>query len=51
MIKTYSVKASEIKREWHLIDAEDKVLGRLSTQIANLMLAISWLLSMPRRSA
>ncbi len=33
-MKTYSAKASEIKREWHLVDARDKILGRLATQIA-----------------
>ena len=38
MVKTYSTKASDIKREWHLIDAEDKVLGRLATQIARLLM-------------
>jgi large subunit ribosomal protein L13 len=38
MAKTYSTKASEIVREWHLIDASDKVLGRLSTQIASLLM-------------
>src|SRR3972149_10836759 len=36
--KTYSVKASEIERKWHLIDATDKVLGRLSTEVAALLL-------------
>ena len=36
--KTYSVKASEIERKWHLIDASDKVLGRLSTEVAALLL-------------
>jgi large subunit ribosomal protein L13 len=38
MLKTYSTKASEIKRGWHLIDASDKVLGRLATQIAGLLM-------------
>ncbi len=38
MVKTYSTKASDIKREWHLIDAGDQVLGRLATQIANLLM-------------
>jgi large subunit ribosomal protein L13 len=38
MIKTYSTKASEIKREWHLIDASDKILGKLATQVANLLM-------------
>ncbi|MBI3041082.1 MAG: 50S ribosomal protein L13 [Chloroflexi bacterium] len=34
MLKTYSTKASDIKRQWHIVDASDKVLGRLATQIA-----------------
>ena len=34
MQKTYTQKTSEIKRTWHLIDAKDKVLGRLATDIA-----------------
>jgi len=38
MLKTYSTKASEIEREWHLIDATDKVLGRLATRIATLLM-------------
>ena len=37
-MKTYSTKASDIKREWHLIDASDKILGRLATQIARLLM-------------
>ena len=37
-MKTYSVKPSDIKREWHIIDASDKVLGRLATQVANLLM-------------
>ena len=38
MIKTYSVKASEIQRGWHLIDASDQVLGKLATQAAQLLM-------------
>ena len=38
MIKTYSVKASEIEHKWHLIDATDKVLGRLATDAAALLM-------------
>jgi large subunit ribosomal protein L13 len=38
MIKTYSTKASDIKREWHSVDASDKILGRLATQIASLLM-------------
>lgn len=37
MMKTYSPKASEIKREWHVVDASDKILGRLATEIAGLL--------------
>lgn len=36
-MKTYHQKASEVQRDWLLIDAEDKVLGRLATQIATLL--------------
>ncbi len=38
MLKTYSTKASEIEREWHLIDATDEILGRLATRIAGLLM-------------
>ncbi len=38
MLKTYSTKAADIKREWHVIDASDKVLGKLATQAANLLM-------------
>ena len=34
MIKTYTPKASEVKREWHVLDADGQVLGRLATQAA-----------------
>ncbi|HAS04444.1 MAG TPA: 50S ribosomal protein L13 [Dehalococcoidia bacterium] len=37
-MKTYSVKASDIKREWHVIDATDQVLGRLATEVARLLM-------------
>jgi large subunit ribosomal protein L13 len=33
-----STKASEIKRDWHIIDVDGKVLGRVSTEIANLLM-------------
>jgi large subunit ribosomal protein L13 len=35
--RTYSAKASDIKREWHVIDVSDKILGRAATQIATLL--------------
>jgi large subunit ribosomal protein L13 len=37
-MKTYSTKISDIKREWHVIDASDEVLGRLATRVANLLM-------------
>ena len=36
-MKTYSVKPSDIKRQWVLIDATDKTVGRLSTEVARLL--------------
>lgn len=35
--RTYSAKAGDIKREWHLVDMNGKVLGRAATQIATLL--------------
>ena len=37
MMKTYSVKAKDIKREWHIIDASDEVLGKVATRVAKLL--------------
>ena len=36
-MKTYSAKASEIKREWHVIDASGEIVGRLATKVASLL--------------
>ncbi len=33
-MKTFSAKAEEINREWFLIDAEGKTLGRMASEIA-----------------
>jgi len=33
-MKTYSAKPETVKRDWFLVDATDKTLGRLSTEIA-----------------
>ncbi|MFT4733034.1 MAG: large subunit ribosomal protein L13 [Gammaproteobacteria bacterium] len=33
-MKTFSAKQETVKREWFVIDATDKILGRLSTEIA-----------------
>jgi len=37
-MKTYSTKASDIQRQWHVIDASGKVLGKLATQAATLLM-------------
>ena len=34
---TYSPKASEIVRKWHVIDAQDLVLGRMCTEAARVL--------------
>ena len=37
-MKTYSTKVSDIKREWHVIDASDKILGKVATQASVLLM-------------
>jgi len=37
-MKTVTVKASDIKREWHTIDASEEILGKLATRAANLLM-------------
>ncbi len=32
--KTFNLKREEIKRKWYVVDARDKILGRLATEIA-----------------
>ncbi|WP_434778672.1 50S ribosomal protein L13 [Neisseria sp. Ec49-e6-T10] len=34
-MKTFSAKPQEVKRDWYVVDATDKVLGRLATEIAH----------------
>ena len=34
-MKTFSAKPHEVKREWYVVDAQDKVLGRLAAEIAH----------------
>jgi large subunit ribosomal protein L13 len=36
-VSTYTPKASEIQRSWHVVDAEGMVLGRLATEVANVL--------------
>lgn len=37
LVSTYSPKPGEVTRQWHVIDADDIVLGRLASQIAILL--------------
>ncbi|MCX5697325.1 MAG: 50S ribosomal protein L13 [Candidatus Omnitrophica bacterium] len=37
MDKTYLPKKEDIKRGWYLIDAKDKILGRLATKAATIL--------------
>ncbi len=34
-MKTFSAKASEVNRDWFVVDAADKTLGRLASEIAH----------------
>jgi large subunit ribosomal protein L13 len=36
-VPTYTPKASEIERAWHVVDAEGMVLGRLASEVARLL--------------
>ena len=36
-MKTYSPKASDVQREWHVIDASGKTLGRIAVEAAILL--------------
>lgn len=35
--KTVSAKASDVERQWHLVDAEGQVVGRLASRIAAIL--------------
>ena len=36
-MKTKSYKSVNLEKNWHLVDAEDKVLGRLAVKIASIL--------------
>ncbi|MDX6265498.1 MAG: large subunit ribosomal protein, partial [Frankiales bacterium] len=36
-MSTYQPKPADVTRQWHVIDADDVVLGRLATQVATLL--------------
>ncbi len=36
-MKTFSARAEDVERQWHLIDLEGKTVGRVATEIATLL--------------
>jgi len=36
-MQTHSVKASEVRRGWYVVDAEGQTLGRLATRVASVL--------------
>ena len=36
-MKTYTAKPGDIQRQWYVVDAEGKTLGRLATEVATLL--------------
>ena len=36
-MRTVSVKSSDIQRDWFVVDATNKTLGRLSSKIAHIL--------------
>ena len=38
LYKTYQPSVEDIKRDWYLVDAKDKVLGRMATRVATLLI-------------
>ena len=37
MYKTYMPKQGKLKKVWYLVDAQDKILGRLATRVAKIL--------------
>ncbi len=37
MQKTYVTKKTDVKRQWFLVDAKDKILGRLASRVASIL--------------
>ncbi len=36
-MRTYTPKPGDIKREWHVVDADGAILGRVATEVATLL--------------
>ena len=37
MIKTFSPKPADIQRDWYVVDAKGQTLGRIATEVANIL--------------
>lgn len=37
MNKTFNAKKQDLKRTWYLVDAKDKILGRVATKVATIL--------------
>ena len=37
MMKTFSAKPEDAQKDWHIVDADGKTLGRLATDVAILL--------------
>jgi len=37
-LKTYSTKIKDVERKWHVIDASERILGKLATEAATLLM-------------
>ncbi len=37
-MKTYMAKKGEVARRWYLMDATDKILGRMATKVATILM-------------
>jgi large subunit ribosomal protein L13 len=37
-MKTYIAKEKDIQKDWHIVDAKDKVLGRLAAKVASVLM-------------
>lgn len=37
MIKTYVAKKEDVKKKWYIVDAKDKILGRLASKVASVL--------------
>ncbi len=37
-MKTYWAKPDEIEKKWFVVDADNKILGRLATEVATILM-------------